>query len=203
MVLPPQRKKPYPYMLSICFKPNCCMCFAYLLCLLFQWGFNKPWSYHISCLFSLVILLCTAVACFSSVNFVWSYSIKSCFPKNKVILSSFLGNKKGSIMTDCLHFDVSLYIRIKKFNQRKKALGLCVLWDFKSRCSSRLHTISQFNNKCTPTISERYHQRSMYQRYEKCLEQQKGRPNVNICAAEKFERGTIIKSVPRFIVQFK
>ena len=35
-----------------------------------------------------------------------------------------------------------------------------------------------------------------YQRYEKCLQQQKGHPNVNVCAAEKkFERGTIIKSV--------
>jgi len=43
----------------------------------------------------------------------------------------------------------------------------------------------------------------MYQHYEKRLEQQKGCPNVNICAAEKFDRETIIKSVSRFIVQLK
>jgi len=31
--------------------------------------------------------------------------------------------------------------------------------------------------------------------YEKRLEQQKGLPNVNVCAAEKFGRGTIMKSL--------
>jgi len=30
-------------------------------------------------------------------------------------------------------------------------------WDFRPICSSRCHKISKFNNKCTPTISERYH----------------------------------------------
>ena len=41
------------------------------------------------------------------------------------------------------------------------------------------------NNKCTPAISERYHQRSMYQHHEKVLSNKKGLPNVNVCAAEK------------------
>jgi len=37
----------------------------------------------------------------------------------------------------------------------------------------------------TPRISKRYHQWSMLPAYEKCPEQQKGRPNVNVCVAEE------------------
>jgi len=70
------------------------------------------------------MLLCAAVVCFSLVIFVWSYSIRSCFPKNKVILSSFLGTKKGSIMTYCLNFDVCLCIRIKKIQLEKEGIGI-------------------------------------------------------------------------------
>jgi len=39
-----------------------------------------------------------------------------------------------------------------------EALVLYFLWHFRSRCSSRLHNISLFNNRYTPTISGRYHQ---------------------------------------------
>jgi len=47
------------------------------------------------------------------------------------------------------------------FNKLLEAQGLYFLCDFRSHCSSRLHRISSFNDKCTPTISERCHQRSM------------------------------------------
>jgi len=47
--------------------------------------------------------------------------------------------------------------------------------------------IPGLNRKRTPTIIERYHQRSSvcYQRYEKRLQQQKGRQNVDVCASEE------------------
>jgi len=63
------------------------------------------------------------------------------------------------VRTDCLNFDVSNAYKLKKLLE--EALGLYFLWDFRSHCSSRWHKISSFNDKCTPTISERYHQRSM------------------------------------------
>ena len=45
----------------------------------------------------------------------------------------------------------------------------------------------------------------MYERYEKRLEQQKGRPNVNVCAAEENleEELHIIESVFEISIQFQ
>jgi len=48
-----------------------------------------------------------------------------------------------------------------KFHFEEEGIRNIFLWDFRSSYSLRLHKISQFNNKCTPTISERCHQRSM------------------------------------------
>ena len=65
------------------------------------------------------------------------------------------------VRTDCLNFDVSLCIAYKvknKFQLGEEGIGIIFLWDFRSRYSSRLHKIT---NKCTPSINERYHQRSM------------------------------------------
>ena len=68
------------------------------------------------------------------------------------------------VRTDCLNFDVFLCIAYKlkdKFQLGEEGISYILLWDFRSRYSSRLHKITYFNNKCTPTVSERYHQWSM------------------------------------------
>jgi len=41
------------------------------------------------------------------------------------------------------------------------------------------------NTHCTRTINERHHQRRILPVFAKRLEHQKGRPNVNACAAEE------------------
>jgi len=46
-----------------------------------------------------------------------------------------------------------------KFQLEEEGIGNVLLWDLCYR--SRSHKISKFHNKCTPTIIERYHQRSM------------------------------------------
>ena len=83
-----------------------------------------------------------------------------------------------------------------KLQLEKQKIENTFLWDFRSRCSSRCKN-SYSENKCTSTISGKYHQRSMLPALWKksCLEQPKGRPNVNGCVAEEIGRGTIIKSV--------
>jgi len=43
----------------------------------------------------------------------------------------------------------------KKIQLGVAGIGNIVLWEFRSRCSSRLHKILKFNDKCTPTISGR------------------------------------------------
>jgi len=63
------------------------------------------------------------------------------------------------VRADCLNFDVCYTYKLKK--KLLEALGLYFLWDFRSRYDSRLHKISSFNYKCTPTFSEIYHRRSM------------------------------------------
>jgi len=88
-------------------------------------------------LFSLVMLLCAVVVCLAQ-SFLFGH-INFFFLKNKIILSRFYVIK----MSLFLNIDVSLCIQIKKnFNWRKKALGSYFLWDFRSRSTSRLHTIS-------------------------------------------------------------
>jgi len=48
------------------------------------------------------------------------------------------------IRTDCLNFDVSLRIQIKrnKFQLEEESIGIIFFGDFRSRYSSRLHKIS-------------------------------------------------------------
>ena len=58
------------------------------------------------------MLLCAVVVCLAQ-SFLFGH-IKSYFLNNKVTLSTFLGHKNGLNMTDCLNFDVSLCIQIKK-----------------------------------------------------------------------------------------
>jgi len=63
---------------------NHVICFAHVLGCLFQWGFNKPWGYHLLCLFSLIMLLYTVVVYILAQSFLFGH-IKSYFLKNKVI----------------------------------------------------------------------------------------------------------------------
>jgi len=60
-----------------------CSCFEQFILV----GFETM-GYHLSCLFSLVMLLCTVVVCSCFFGHIKSY-----FLKNKVILSSFLVHK--------------------------------------------------------------------------------------------------------------
>jgi len=46
------------------------------------------------------------------------------------------------IRTDCLNFDVPYAYELKNKFQLEEGIGIIYLWDFRSRCSSRLHKIS-------------------------------------------------------------
>jgi len=48
-----------------------CSCFELFILV----GLQQTTGYHLLCLFSLVMLLCTVVVCSGSVIFVWSYKV--------------------------------------------------------------------------------------------------------------------------------
>ena len=91
-----------------------------------------------------------------------------------------------SIRTDCLNFDVSLRIHAKKFQKIKLQeedieiiffVGFQIPLQFKVQHSLLTNILLQLVRDIINGIC--------CQGYEKHLEQQKVRPNVNICVAEE------------------
>jgi len=77
------------------------------------------------------------------------------------------------------------YILKYKFQLKEEGIEITHLAGFRFRCSSRLCKIFYLNNKCTPTISERYHQRSMLPTLWTTSWATKRSSYVNICIAEE------------------
>jgi len=67
----------------------------------------------------------------------------------------------------------------------EEGIGIIFLWNYLSRCSSRLPKIFSLITNVLLQLVRDVINGVCCQRYEKRLEQQKGRPNVNDCAAEE------------------
>jgi len=72
-----------------------------------------------------------------------------------------------------------------KFQLEEVGVEMIFLYQFRSRCSWRFTKCPSLITKVLLQVVRDIIDRMCYQRYEKCLEQQKGRPNCNVCAAKE------------------
>ena len=135
----------------------------------------------------IVVVIRQYVGCCLSQGFGFISSCKIIVGVICMILMSLMPIEETGetrVRTDCLNFDSSHCIQIEKQLSitGRSHWDYTFMGDFRSHCSSRLHKSSffNFNNKCTPTISERYHLRRMLTALWKTPWATKGRQNVNV-----------------------